>query len=372
MMRSSVWLVAALACVLATPAAGQAVSGTDPDFPRGRISGYIFGDVYYNVSGDPEHRYNSSGADSARVNLDGTFDSSGQPRVIGRDLNGVQIRRVYFQADNDLSIKYSTRFRLEADSRSLTSDGKIGVFVKAAYLQVKNLVPRGNALFGIIDTPTWATSEEAWGYRSVEKTIADFRGLASSADLGVQLRGWLDGAHRVGYAAMLGTGTGQKPEDNRYKRIYVSAPLLPMEDLKIEPYVDYEWAPGNADRATYKLYAGYQFKRALVGGEIVDRVNHTTSGPNREPFGFSIFGRYKPADKVQAFARFDRWQPNTRAANRVDAELWIAGLDWEPYKDVHVIPNVEAAQYHARGAATGPPHHDVQARVTMYFRFSKP
>lgn len=375
MTRRSLWTAAILACAVAgpAPAAAQTVAGTDPDFPRGRISGIVYADYYYNVSGDPQHRYNlASGADSGNVNLDGSFSSNGQPKVIGRDLNGVQIRRIYFQADNDLSIKCSTRFRLEADSKALTSDGKIGVFVKAAYLQAKNVIPRGNFLFGVLTTPIWENSEEFWAYRSVEKTIADFRGIGGSADVGVQMKGWADDAHKIGYSAMLGNGIGTKPEDNRYKKAYVSLPLRPMEDLRIEPYVDYEWAAGNADKATYKVFAGYEFKKAALGAEVVDRVNHATSGGNKEPFGFSVFGRWRPHAKMQVFGRYDRWQPNTRAANRIDADLWIGGLDWEPYKDVHFMPNIEAAQYRAKGTSIAPPHHDLQARMTLYYRFSKP
>ena len=79
-----------------------------------------------------------------------------------------------------------------------------------------------------------------------------------------------------------------------------------------------------------------------------------------------------PKPTLAAYARYDRWQPNTRAANRVDSDLYIAGLDWQPYKDVHVMPNVEATQYRARGTAVAPAHHDVQARLTFYYRFSKP
>ena len=372
MMRSSLWMAAVLAFVLAAPAAAQTPIVTEPDFPRGKISGYVFGDFYYNVSGDPGHSYNTSGTDTAKVNLDATPYADGLPKVIGRDMNGVQIRRIYFQLDNDLSIKYSTRFRLEADSKALTSDGKIGVFVKAAYLQAKNVIPRGNFLFGILSTPTFENSDEFWAYRSVEKTIVDFRGLAPSADLGVQMKGWVDDGHKIGYSAMLGNGLGTKPEDNRYKRAYFSLPLQPMGDFRIEPYVDYEWAPDGANKATYKVFAGYEFKRAALGAEVVDRVNHASSGPNKEPFGFSIFGRLRAHERLQAFARFDRWQPNTRAADRIDSDLWIAGFDWEPYRDVHVMPNIEAAQYHAKGAAIAPPHHDLQARLTMYFRFSKP
>src|SRR6187399_2801554 len=138
---------------------------TPPDFPRGRISGYLFGDLYYNVSGDPNHVYNAAGVDAGNVSIDGV-------RPITEDLNGLLIRRIYFQLDNDLSIKYATRFRIEMDSRALTSDGKIGAFVKNAYLQAKSVLPRSDFFFGMINTPTWENSEEFWGYRSIEKTIA--------------------------------------------------------------------------------------------------------------------------------------------------------------------------------------------------------
>ena len=98
--------------LLAAPAAAQTppVTPTPPDFPRGKISGYIFGDYYYNAVGDPTHHYNAAASDSDKTNIDSSIG-----KQIGKDLNGVQIRRVYFQLDNDLSIKYSTRLRLEID-----------------------------------------------------------------------------------------------------------------------------------------------------------------------------------------------------------------------------------------------------------------
>lgn len=373
MKRSSLWLATMTACVIAAPSAAEPVSSTDPDYPRGRISGYVFGDVYYyNVSGDPGHSYSASGADTAHTNLDGSYYADGNAKVIGRDLNGVQVRRIYFQLDNDLSIKYSTRFRLEADGRSLTSDGKIGVAVKAAYLVDKNIIPRGNLLFGILATPIWENSEEFWAYRSVEKTIADFRGIGSAADIGIQLKGFADVGHKIGYSAMLGDGAGQMPENNRYKKYYLTLSLRPIDALRIEPHVDYEDGAGNADRATYKLFSGYEFRRGVLGVEIVDRVNHKAVGPSQEQFGFSIFGRWKPIDRIQGIARFDRWQPNTRAADRVDSDLWIAGFDWEPYKDVHLIPNIEYTQFHEHGAVAAPQNHDLQARLTFFYKFAKP
>ena len=378
------WLLAASAIITAGSAFAQTdttrtaplpppppVTGTEPDFPRGRISGLVFGDLYYNLAGDPTHRYNAAGADSGKSYIDGNITPP--TANITKDLNGVQIRRVYFQLDNDLSIKYSTRFRLEADSKELTSGGKIGVFVKAAYLQAKDWIPRGNAFIGMANTPTFENSEEFWGYRSVEKTITDFRGLVSSSDLGVLLKGYLDGGHKIGYSGMLGTGTFQRAENNRQKRAYLAIPLRPIEDLRIEPYVDYEWirtSAGERDRALYKIFAGYEFKRFALGGEAFKQVIHTPV--HTYPVGYSVFARFAGTAKLHAYARYDKFQPDTKGANRVDQSLYIAGFDWEPYKDVHLMPNIESMQYDARGTATPPPHHDTQARITFYYRFSKP
>ncbi|MGD0589448.1 MAG: hypothetical protein ABSA44_01455 [Bacteroidota bacterium] len=35
-------------------------------------------------------------------------------------------------------------------------------------------MPSSNLLLGLVPTPTWASVEGIWGYRSVEKTITDF------------------------------------------------------------------------------------------------------------------------------------------------------------------------------------------------------
>jgi len=391
MSRSKLWFAALAALTFAVPAAAQQtpqdstqagqpamqpatpppsgappITSTEPDYPRGRISGYLFGDAYYNVVGQDVHSYTGD-ADNLPVNV------TGDPtKVIGRDLNGFQIRRIYFQADNDLSAKYSTRFRLEADSKSLSSDGKISVAVKAAYLQAKNVLPGGNFFFGMLPTPIFENPEEFWGYRSLEKTIGDFRGVASSADLGVEMKGFVDADHKLGYSAMIGDGTGQKPETNRYKRFYFALPLRPVEALRLEPYVDYEDQPGAQEKSTYKLFAGWELKRIAIGTELLDARVHSATGTVAEPVGISVYARTKQTHKVNLVGRFDRWQPNTRAANRIDSDLYIAGLDWEPYHDVHLIPNIEATQYHAKGTAVAPPNHDLQARITFYYKWSKP
>jgi hypothetical protein len=346
------------------PMAALAAPPTGPDFPRGKISGLAFGDVYWNASGDPRHAYAvATGLDSGKVNIDG----SGRP--ITRDLNGVQIRRIYFQLDNDLSIRYATRLRLEVDGRSLTGDGKLTVFVKNAYLQAKSVWPRGDVYVGMLNTPAWEMAEEFWQYRAVEKTVGDFLGYAPASDLGLRASGFLDPDHHLGYSAMVGDGTGQRPETNRDKRVYLALPVV-AGNVRLEPYADYENAPGARDRATYRAFAGFEPGHAALGLEAWDRVLHAPTR-NVELRALSVFGRWTASPSLAAFARWDV-SDTVRVTGRVREHLLIGGIDWQPFKDVHVIPNVEATQYAARGSATAPPWHDLQARVTFYYRFAKP
>jgi hypothetical protein len=359
--------IAILLLAFAAPAFAQTpVTPTPPDFPRGTISGYLFGDWYDNVAGNPVHVYGVSGADSL-----GLANIDGSGKAITRDLNGVQLRRAYFQVDNDLSIKYSTRFRLEADSKSLTSDGKIGVAVKAAYMKVRNLYPRADMYFGVIATPTFENSEEYWQFRSVEKTMVDFRGVAPSADVGVEVKGFADPGHAVGYTLMVGDGNGNKPETNRDKRGYFALPLR-WKDLRVEPYVDYENVFDRRDKATYKVFAGYDIRHGAVGYEYVEHVSHKPVGVFSYAVGHSVFARCSATPTIAGFARADFWQPNLNDPNRVVQQFYIAGVDWQPMKDVHFMPNVESMQYTAKGRGVVPSHHDLQARVTLFWKFTKP
>ena len=370
MSRFTGWIL--LALVVAAPAAAQtsAPTSTPPDFPRGRISGYMFGDFYYNLDGSPAHIYDANGNDLGKQNI----DNANVP--ITDDLNGMQLRRVYFQLDNDLSVRYSTRFRLEVDGKSLTSDNKLAANVKAAYLQAKSLLPRADGFFGVLTTPIWENSEEFWGYRALEKTIADFRGLGSSADLALEMKGFVDDKHRLGYAAMIGNGAGQSPETNRFKKYYMAVPIR-IGDLRLEPFGDYESlrrnVSGNFDRSTLKLFAGYEFKKMAVGFEAVDRVNRQGAAKSQNPRGFSIYARGTLRTTLAGVVRYDHWVTDQNSGNRVDSDLYIAGLDWQPYRDVHIMPNVEAKQYISHGnPAVFPSHNEVQARITFYYRFSRP
>jgi hypothetical protein len=175
----------------------------------------------------------------------------------------------------------------------------------------------------------------------------------------------------VGYTVMMGDGSGNKPETNRDKRGYFALPLR-WKDLRVEPYADYENVFGHRDRATYKVFAGYDVRRGAVAYEYVEQVGHRPAGVFSYAVGHSVFARYSATPTLAGFARVDFWQPDLNTANRVNQRLYIAGFDWQPLKDVHFMPNVESLQYLAKGNGVVPPHHDLNARLTLFWKFTKP
>jgi hypothetical protein len=365
-MTARGWLLAA-GLWLAIPAYAQAqqVVQTPPDYPRIKLSGLFFGDLYYNLDGNPNHVYNAAGADAGKTYI----DTNGP---ITQDLSGAQLRRIYLQVDDDFNVRYTMRVRFETDGAALTSNTKLASFAKNFYLQAKSIVPRGDAFIGLTNTPTFEDAENFWQYRSIEKTLADFHGVAPSSDGGLGFRGFLDPNHTVGYWAMVGNGTGQRNETNRYKRGYLAIPLQ-WKDLRVEPYADWEDGTTGHAAALYKVFAGYEFKRFGVGGEWADYVVHTAPpAVFAEQTGYSIFARGRVTSILNGFARWDYWDPNKRAANRVTNNLWVAGVDWSPVKDVHLEPNLEGDLYHGHGAAPAgvpPAWHSLQARITVYVLF---
>jgi len=140
---------------------------------------------------------------------------------------------------------------------------------------------------------------------------------------------------------MIGDGNGQKPETDRFKRLYFSLPMR-LGDFRFEPYADYQSVRVNLpaqggvatdsmavdnDQPTWKAFAGYEF------GGVRDRGRGPRSrqspGTRADPRSRVRIGvRTWDADAtVAAFARFDHWAVRPRAANRVDSRLWIAGVD---------------------------------------------
>src|SRR5258707_5106243 len=205
----AIFILLAILC-LSLPLAAQ-----DTTTAKGKLSGEMYFDYFYNIQ---------------------------QRDTSKKDLNGFQFRRIYFTYDYAIASNFDTRFRVEVDQSALTSNGKIGEFVKEAFLKWKNVFEGSDLITGLSPTPTWYVSEDAWGYRSLEKTIMDLRGIGSRTDLGVDLKGKLSEDGMFNYFLKIGDNSGQTPETDKFKRYYAMIHIKPGANvqLSLNAYLDAE------------------------------------------------------------------------------------------------------------------------------------
>ncbi|MCX7907961.1 MAG: hypothetical protein N2560_00365 [Ignavibacteria bacterium] len=337
---------------------------------RGRFSGYMFGDYYYNIIRDTE---------ATKL----PFAIYKDPK----DQNGFQFRRIYFTYDYQISDKFSSRFRLEADQFSLKNNSKISVFVKDAYLQWKDIFKGTNFIFGIQPTPTFETSESIWENRHIEMTIIDLYGLMGSRDCGISLKGKLDNSGIFNYCLLFGNGSSNRPETEKYKTIYANFLFKPTS--QIIAYLNYHHKfikPSqnkfnskeilNRDEDLFSLFLSYNQKDIFkVGVESFFNFVHNgfddstnLSYINRNMFGITFFGIYYISKKFNLVFRYDFFDPNTLKDYKYDTKsFYIMCLNYKPTEKVSISPSLLIEDF-----ANNPPKKykpSITSRIVFFFIF---
>ena len=328
---------------------------------KGKISLLAYADYFYNIARDTVALSNSvlKGSEAHQA---------------------FQFRRIYFTYDYALDTNVATRFRLEADQSALTSDGKIGVFVKDAFVRWKKAFGENDLIFGIQPTPAFEVSEEFWSYRSLEKTIMDLRGVVGSRDFGIALKGSVaDG--EVGYWLLIGNGSGNQPEANKLKRYYGHVRFQPVSNVDLTVYADFNPRPDvpnpytgftvSNPTTTAAVYLGFRAIEMLkIGFEgLMQRTpnayDNGTSLEDQSGVGISVFARLSISGNLEAVARFDHYDPNTAGSAVGDVRQYIlGGLAITAAGNVRVIPNIQVETYES-GPAGGKFESSVTGRITI-------
>jgi hypothetical protein len=260
------------------------------------------------------------------------------------------------------------------------------------------VIPGSDVTFGIQPTPAYEISENAWGYRSLEKTQMDLRSIVDSRDDGLSLRGKIVGDGSVNYWLMVGNGQGTSIEEaDKYKRYYANIQFKPFTNFQATIYGDYKSvAPGTSsytakaldqNYATGALFLGYSepFQYNVgVEGFIQSRQNAlkdtaSKSYSNQTYYGVSVFGSYNIIPELALVARYDYFNPSTddkatntkvvtNATSNVARNYVIAGLAWKVDKNVTITPNVLYETYSVPKNAASV-DASVTARVTVYYVF---
>ncbi len=400
--------------------------------PSGKLWGYAFGDYAFKGSGDDAQR-----------------GGSNQYSRMTANSNLFQWRRIYLGYNYDISSKFSAEFLLAAEddfnnnligqgTGDVLSDSKFSEYVKLANIRWKGIYKNADLVFGQTNTPGYAkqgnnnqTAEEVWGYRSIERTIADIH-RTPSFDFGLSLQGTFDKKGNFGYTFMVGNGQGARPENDNFKAFYGSLFAKFMDKkLVFDLYSDYQKLVWNnsvdlkagkyhSDRNMYKLFGAYTTPKFTVGAEVfmnflmgdvavTGKVGTDTASStlyrSTKAMGFSVFtkGRiYK--DQLGFFARYDNFDPtgnlsnitgiqnvnvtgykaNTSQYDPTNKESFITfGLDYTPFKNMHIMPNVWMNTYDCALSGTGTQSYklsstangskgtDAVYRLTFYYIYGK-
>lgn len=317
-------------------------------FAEGKISGMVFGDLFWNAKNHSDP-------------LEDKF--------------GFWIRRGYFTYDQPFNDDFSSRFRLEVNSPDLTkTSANMTPYLKEASLQWK---PTHHAVqVGLIPTPAWLLlTEPHWGYRSVERTPLDLQRLGNAVDLGVAVLGSFDEAEKFGYHLMFGNGSGINSETNNGKKVYGAFHVKPIQDLVLQIYGDLEPGGSGADRYTLQGFGGYKKENWRTGLTYIHRISHL-NGADTTLKILSGYGTMKIVEKWWSFVRVDRqFDPNPDGNNiaylpfdnTARSTFAVAGADFEPTKNIHLIPNTEAIFYDKVNGTR--PGTDLVPRFTFFWVF---
>ncbi len=312
-----------------------------------KISGLVFGDYFYNV----KHNINQ--------------DS---------DINGFQFRRIYFTTDFKISEKFSTRFRLE----SSWQNSNFNTIVRDAWLKWNGIFDGSDVIIGLSPTPAFSVSEEAWGYRFLEKTILDYNKIVSSRDMGLDLKGNLTSNGNIKYWLKIGNNSKSGIENDKYKRYYSLLQFNPTDDITLTAYFDYASSGRIEDGFTNSfkdnnsivtaVFLGYSYNNFNFGVEsfyckIENNFYKSLTSPltHQNSYGVSAWSHFRLKEKLKLICRIDYFEPNTDLS-KDENTLILAALDFIPDKSVHISPNIEIVTY-----GSGDP--DIVPRISFYWKF---
>lgn len=319
-----------------------------------KVSGYVFGDYFYKVDGD------SSGPGTQYSNLN-------------KDVQGFDFRRVYLTFKKNISEDFSANVTLEGNS-GISTGGRYGVILKVIQLTWKNLIPLGQINVGIIPSHTFDIEQDIWSYRSIEKTVGDFRGFGNATDAGISLTGNFDRKGMFGYATMFAMGTGQRTVFSKNKKLIGQLSVKPAQGLVLAAYGDYEANGEGVNTTTLKGTAGYNSPQFNIGGSVYMLNRQAPNVTDVKPFAFSIFA-WAPITSttkltVNAFARFDMYDPDTEnTVSGFKQNFITAGLDFMPVKNVHIMPNVWVNTFSDKSTTGIERPTDLVARMTFYYKY---
>lgn len=210
---------------------------------------------------------------------------------------------------------------------------------------------------GEIGLLQFSTQESYWKFRYVLKSFQDLNKMAPSVDLGITAQ--YKFSDFISADISLTNGEGYKKiEQNKSNRYAAGLNIKPLKNTIFRIYADIyndgedmrDALPENvtggkyADQKSLALFAGYQNSVISAGAEY-NRVFNKGFIQNKDQYGYSFYLSGKIADKWRIYGRYDLADsktPNNFQSpwNKLDGQLMIAGVEYQPLKQLKISPNI--------------------------------
>ncbi len=314
-----------------------------------------------------------------------------------RGFNTFDVTRAYLTFQADLGDRFSAN--VTADIKT-DSDNLRRLFLKYAYVDIKNLWPDSKIRFGLQDPP-WGSyiDNSLWRYRMVDQAFSNFWGLYPTADFGVGVMGGLLDDKVLYHLAVLNGEGYAGLETDRFKQ-YTGRLTLDLgspDTFHISPSVGGSLQDFNDNAGfNYNVFnagLGMDFLgRVHLAGEyaqgvltmpegalplvkgvwptgaldelaaVTDPEDLLSKDAHVNFAGGAVYADIKLADQWNLFGRYDNYVPNTDSDFNAQNEwMWTAGICYHPINNLWVT-----LDYRQLGFGESDPDNDGQDELEPY------
>ena len=274
------------------------------------------------------------------------------------------LKRQYFSYGIDISdeVKFRVVFDvgrtdigtvLRKDGGEKSEDTRLVAFLKKA--QIDYRTSYGKISMGLIGMNTYNIQEKNWGYRFIEKSAIDKYKFSSTADLGIGFSRVLVNQLKMSLQVVNGEGY-KNPQSDKYHKIAFNSTYGEHNLVKNSGFnagVVYTTEQmDDKPNTMISLFGGFSGLGLRLGGQF----NMLKEGGIESQI-ISVSSNYSVTDKLDAFVRYDMFDPNTDGieqelhgftitTERKDNSTYlIAGIQLSCGNGLLVAPNIRMESY---------------------------
>ncbi|HIE74482.1 MAG TPA: hypothetical protein EYQ06_09510 [Flavobacteriales bacterium] len=254
-------------------------------------------------------------------------------------------QRQYFSYGVNVSdnVSFKVVFDVGRTNKVEEEDERLVTFLKKAQIDYKTSY--GKLSLGIIGMNTYNIQEKNWGYRFIEKSAIDKYKFSSTADLGIGFSRVLVNQLKMSLQVVNGEGY-KNPQSDKYHKIAFNSTYGEHNLVKNSGFnagvVYTTEQTDDKPNSMASLFGGFAGMGLRLGGQF-----NMLKKDGIESQIISVSSNYSMTDKLDAFVRYDMFDPNTDEIDgwKDNSTYLIAGIQLSCGNGLLVAPNIRVESY---------------------------